>query len=243
MSDFYSHAPRGAQLRITVLSLSHLNISTHTPLAGRNEEQIDVGSYDRKFLLTRPSRGATIIYLGDKQLSAISTHTPLAGRNLSGIRHLSGGQDFYSHAPRGAQPAGAQVSRTYMKISTHTPLAGRNEDNDEYNEFVDISTHTPLAGRNIVVIVFDAVVVISTHTPLAGRNAAEVIGWMVTGDFYSHAPRGAQQWNKANTVLITLFLLTRPSRGATFVAFNFNFVEYNFYSHAPRGAQLEVFSI
>ncbi len=53
-------------------------ISTHTPLAGRDE------------LWKRFGRNVKI-----------STHTPLAGRDLRGPQGPKGDTDFYSHAPRG----------------------------------------------------------------------------------------------------------------------------------------------
>ena len=57
-------------------------ISTHTPLAGRDGQTMRVmGHYDG-FLLTRPSRGATIWQQYYDYVAA----------------------NFYSHAPRGARP-------------------------------------------------------------------------------------------------------------------------------------------
>ena len=56
-------------------------ISTHTPLAGRNHKKHNYGKGNR-----------------------ISTHTPLAGRNCTGCFLQFGQLNFNSHAPRGAQP-------------------------------------------------------------------------------------------------------------------------------------------
>ena len=100
-------------------------ISTHTPLAGRDgtilyESGTTVNFYShaprgarpkqitgtvksKKFLLTRPSRGATPGPAIVNSFSEISTHTPLAGRDTnSGIIGYCKG-NFYSHAPRGAR--------------------------------------------------------------------------------------------------------------------------------------------
>ena len=82
-SRFYSHAPRGARhdlppsflTSVTFLLTrpsrgattsttglsSSLYVSTHTPLAGRDELRTCDGSLVHEFLLTRPSRGATMI--------------------------------------------------------------------------------------------------------------------------------------------------------------------------------------
>ena len=79
--DFYSHAPRGARLEFLQFVLSICDISTHTPLAGRDDLRNIRLRYFRisthtplagrdtpnavipavmgRFLLTRPSRGAT----------------------------------------------------------------------------------------------------------------------------------------------------------------------------------------
>ena len=55
---FYSHAPRGARRK------------RKNPYNGCSE-----------FLLTRPSRGATVEVTATRVKTMISTHTPLAGRD------------------------------------------------------------------------------------------------------------------------------------------------------------------
>ena len=81
MKNFYSHAPRGARHLVEVQgrlkseflltrpsrgatrsllpALTFPNISTHTPLAGRDPRKWTLRSAVLRFLLTRPSRGAT----------------------------------------------------------------------------------------------------------------------------------------------------------------------------------------
>ena len=79
-----------------------------------------------------------------------------------------------------------------------------------------ISTHTPLAGRDCMRLLIGYIFVfISTHTPLAGRDYTR-IGFHDT----------------------QIFLLTRPSRGATSPSSISVSLLINFYSHAPRGARL-----
>ena len=58
-----------------------------------------------EFLLTRPSRGATLAEKKKVLEGRISTHTPLAGRDHAGIVKFHARCHFYSHAPRGARPA------------------------------------------------------------------------------------------------------------------------------------------
>ena len=79
------------------------------------------------FLLTRPSRGATLVLLNLKYPDFISTHTPLAGRDSSTyFRSLS------------------------MAISTHTPLAGRDQLMLlDLIEHLDFYSHAPRGARRI----------------------------------------------------------------------------------------------
>ena len=94
---------RGATDDLAIITF-RFNISTHTPLAGRDaiRQTPDVRQGDfyshaprgarllyrhcrdqgHEFLLTRPSRGATIYRIPLLPLTEISTHTPLAGRDV-----------------------------------------------------------------------------------------------------------------------------------------------------------------
>ena len=56
-------------------------ISTHTPLAGRDDILKDTLHGSMEFLLTRPSRDVTDYSTLKPQELYISTHTPLAGRD------------------------------------------------------------------------------------------------------------------------------------------------------------------
>ena len=56
-------------------------------------------------------------------------------------------------------------------------------------------------------------------------------------NFYSHAPRGARPKILFRLPFCLLFLLTRPSRGATVSEFIGENDADDFYSHAPRGAR------
>ena len=78
-------------------------ISTHTPLAGRDDTWHRAASRIVHFYSHAP-RGARLDFPGiDRPLTEISTHTPLAGRDT--IPTLAGWEQM---------------------ISTHTPLAGRD---------------------------------------------------------------------------------------------------------------------
>ena len=101
-NHFYSHAPRGARppQRYRLSGAAHFY--SHAPRGAR--PYAGINCYDgNRFLLTRPSRGATGRTRVDHSGQRISTHTPLAGRD--------------------------HMEWTWCiteSISTHTPLAGRD---------------------------------------------------------------------------------------------------------------------
>ena len=59
-----------------------MKISTHTPLAGRDNIRFKFISIDSQFLLTRPLRDVTAELVNLYTVDGISTHTPLAGRDF-----------------------------------------------------------------------------------------------------------------------------------------------------------------
>ena len=124
MTNFYSHAPRGARHDGKCAVHGKGDISTHTPLAGRDGATRN-SNVDVKFLLTRPSRGAT-------------------QEKFSGTFLI---QFLLTRPSRGATRYRA-CSCSSDCISTHTPLAGRDGYTFESAYLVKISTHTPLAGRD-----------------------------------------------------------------------------------------------
>ena len=156
----------------TLIQSEKIKISTHTPLAGRDQNSNpDKGNYMyfyshaprgarpldfedtydfSKFLLTRPSRGATI--LERKGHSYMIFLLPRPSRGATGF---------------------VDNPSASLSISTHTPLAGRDQDKPEFASLSEvISTHTPLAGRDFTSLIISGTLLISTHTPLAGRDLA-----------------------------------------------------------------------
>ena len=189
-TDFYSHAPRGARHDWNWGTRAQA-ISTHTPLAGR-DRQLRLLALAFRFLLTRPSRGATCRLNHLIRLYPISTHTPLAGRDLTVLPLTATVTDFYSHAPRGARPYSFTCWSIAPDFYSHAPRGARHEpywypwDPDK-----NFYSHAPRGARpNEFKTVYQ--LTISTHTPLAGRD------------------RQPRAWK-----MIFPFLLTRPSRGAT----------------------------
>ena len=144
---FYSHAPRGAR---------HIEYWNKRP--------------DFTFLLTRPSRGATITSRVVYTDSDISTHTPLAGRDNMIVPEAVTSINFYSHAPRGAR-----LCRIWKILRRHgflltRPSRGATRHFSATMQQTVISTHTPLAGRDHNCLYNGCDCRISTHTPLAGRD-------------------------------------------------------------------------
>ena len=85
-------------------------ISTHTPLAGRDEK-----------------RGTNTMHY------RISTHTPLAGRDLFCASILSNLSSFLLTRPLRDVTAVFGFWMNTIFISTHTPLAGRDPNHNPYN--------------------------------------------------------------------------------------------------------------
>ena len=192
-TDFYSHAPRGAR---PIVDFVTPKITT--------------------FLLTRPSRGATIAKVRmQKKGEDFYSHAP-RGARLQFLYHLLRSTHFYSHAPRGARRLFVYAFIASLKFLLTRPSRGATVLKREPFISVSISTHTPLAGRDLCGHVYRSRSPISTHTPLAGRDAS----------------RGR------TAIDYLVFLLTRPSRGATTCKIVSDRTCVYFYSHAPRGARL-----
>ena len=145
--DFYSHAPRGARLASlfsTAVLLPFLltrpsrgatswsswrdngrRISTHTPLAGRDQ-------------------GTQNYY---SQLLDFYSHAPRGARQVSELvdPHQV---DFYSHAPRGARQDGLLIMNSLTEFLLTRPSRGATKYLRRPPRPRTISTHTPLAGRD-----------------------------------------------------------------------------------------------
>ena len=123
---FNPRAPCGARPRGDHGAAGEPGISTHAPLAGRDN---------------------TVCRCNGKVIG-ISTHAPLAGRDveLYDVARVQVG--ISTHAPLAGRDdlRSATLSVTY--ISTHAPLAGRDCLNGTLLLSFRISTHAPLAGRD-----------------------------------------------------------------------------------------------
>ena len=181
---------RGATLTAR-FTHKELNISTHTPHAGRDMVTA-VFSFTGRFLLTRPMRGATRESEKNGEKQIISTHTPHAGRDRNGTRYAFADDDFYSHAPCGARrdPGAERILPGHFY--SHAPCGARrgivvrtDEENDFYSHapcgarlqlrFRHINNRLflltrPMRGATPAPCRCRRSAAISTHTPHAGRD-------------------------------------------------------------------------
>ena len=100
---FYSHAPRGARPMCSMRKIKSVKFLLTRPSRGATCSFHCIRC-SFTFLLTRPSRGATNRKALNSYGMSISTHTPLAGRDKAVLKSVPAGTNFYSHAPRGARP-------------------------------------------------------------------------------------------------------------------------------------------
>ena len=126
-----------------------VRISTHTPLAGRDELVRVVCHHFLIFQLTRPLRGATSERARFVRTLPISTHTPLAGRDETLPFYIAAVTNFNSHAPCGARHGKGFYVYTDEQFQLTRPLRGATDFWRGGILMYSISTHTPLAGRDV----------------------------------------------------------------------------------------------
>ena len=144
-------------------------ISTHTPLAGRDQP------VQLRLHIVR-----------------ISTHTPLAGRDTANLQALGLEQDFYSHAPRGARHNLHTDMWNNDDFYSHAPRGARLRSAACRGIIEDFYSHAPRGARQILAFssllsisflltrpsrgattqlrLQSTAAQISTHTPHAGRD-------------------------------------------------------------------------
>ena len=140
---------------------------------------------------------------------------------------------FYSHAPRGARPKAVGRAKNYASISTHTPLAGR-----DMNGLVNLKvlltfllTRPSRGATNDFFARLPLDVHFYSHAP-RGARLIQRLSCKRQTYFYSHAPRGARRESISVIPSLILFLLTRPSRGATRTPFS-SITAMNISTHTP----------
>ena len=121
---FYSHASCEARPSFYFVG-KHRPVSTHTPLARRDDHRKRHPGREKKFLLTRLLRGATRASVTSSVYSFVSTHTPLARRDTATNLHRPAEAFLLTRLLRGAT-ARLLREREAEYVSTHTPLARRD---------------------------------------------------------------------------------------------------------------------
>ncbi len=121
------------------------------------------------FLLTHPSRGATIIKLLPRLICIISTHTPLTGCNVSAI-----------------------IKEGSIGISTHTPLTGCNIENIEIGNLdTNFYSHTPHGVQPVPTALNSPLKRFLLTHPSRGATAGFRANFKIAKFLLTHPSRGA----------------------------------------------------
>ena len=204
---------RGAT-SLPTLSSGWIQISTHTPHAGRDCQNQNQQNHCQ-----------------------ISTHTPHAGRDICSSLYVNVTNHFYSHAPCGARLLFKSSCIHPDEFLLTRPMRGATILlNRSVKNMIFLLTR-PMRGATIIYKTFRFLKTISTHTPHAGRDREDCPPAPVFRYFYSHAPCGARPRPRVPLSFLlnfyshapcgarperlflhpatSIFLLTRPMRGAT----------------------------
>ena len=144
-------------------------ISTHAPLAGRDEMVQDT-----------PVEGV------------ISTHAPLAGRDGAADRSARG-ERISTHAPLAGRDRPAKLHQSRRGISTHAPLAGRDDPAALRNFAHAVFQPTrPLRGATVNTGNFVTDCAFQPTRPLRGATETSCQDGYTTKNFNPRAPCGAR---------------------------------------------------
>ena len=191
VADFYSHASYEARRRPGRPVQRQIHFYSHASYEARLIPDFSVRA-ERKFLLTRLLRGATIWDIKRCPKTLISTHTPLTRRDDAKIQIAREQIDFYSHASYEARLEDLVISHL-ENISTHTPLTRRDGSRAEREEIGGISTHTPLTRRDIMTTAgVDFLKNFYSHASYEARQAIFDENTHLS-NFYSHASYEARR--------------------------------------------------
>ena len=173
------------------------NISTHAPLAGRDQVIIEVKNSPTKISTHAPLAGRDQFSESSRIAFEISTHAPLAGRDIF-MAPVTDGAGISTHAPLagrdvtvmilfflmgGFQPTrplrgatgGATVARRALNAFQPTrPLRGATLWIGLEIRFLSFQPTRPLRGATVGVFAIVIDINISTHAPLAGRDSKSV---------------------------------------------------------------------
>ena len=189
-------------------------ISTHTSLAGRDPLRNGISKEILKFLLTRPSRGATLNRQKERLTYSFLLTRLLRGATAAGRLFLLTGVFLLTRLLRGATAVEIVVDGGGA-ISTHTPLARR--DLISFCLFIgqdDFYSHASYEARHGVKDRRAEVADFYSHASYeARRRPGRPVQRQI--HFYSHASYEARLIPDFSVRAERKFLLTRLLRGAT----------------------------
>ena len=123
-------------------------ISIHAPRAGSDVTRVRPSRRPRRFQSTLPVRGATALWLWNRQPESISIHAPRAGSDYNRLFHQYKTGDFNPRSPCGERHLRSTATVNDVTISIHAPRAGSDGITDIVIEEATISIHAPRAGSD-----------------------------------------------------------------------------------------------
>ena len=150
LNYFNPRAPCGARLHAAIRDVFAFQISTHAPLAGRdNPCNSSNEDKDNKFQPTRPLRGATKSPKGSESGAGFQPTRPLRGATKEQDKQDKK-REFQPTRPlRGATCSVRDRCHKYFIFQPTRPLRGATAEFLNGNaRRLRISTHAPLAGRD-----------------------------------------------------------------------------------------------
>ena len=215
-SYFNPRAPCGARQDPGAHEAARGQISTHAPLAGRDERRPIVSSWSLRFQPTRPLRGATAkAGARNRRTSYFNPRAPCGARRHLGRRRAGHREHFNPRAPCGARLATSVLLLTAARFQPTRPLRGATGQLDKAGVNTEISTHAPLAGRDAG---RSASIPSRRHfnprAPCGARQTYQHCAFLLSY-FNPRAPCGARPGGDTMIPFPDKFQPTRPLRGAT----------------------------
>ena len=233
---FNPRAPCGARPIQRNRSGRRHGISTHAPLAGR--DNIVEQEYTNSVISTHaPLAGRDSVQARYRKANVISTHAPLAGRDPNARRRYAVEIIISTHAPlAGRDLVDVDFAEYRRKFQPTRPLRGATPPQAGRSRTVRFQPTRPLRGATKQRGFFIMTDFISTHAPLAGRDTVFLATVCVVVNFNPRAPCGARPARCAAGAK-TIYFNPRAPCGARrlFPARQFDEVDFN--PRAPCGAR------
>ena len=191
-------------------------ISTHAPLAGRDNACCRCSSRRRNFNPRAPCGARRLHERQGHHCTYFNPRAPCGARQCKARFKVSFGAFQPTRPLRGATLSSNKTA--FLQIFQPTrPLRGATRVDSEMQEGDGISTHAPLAGRDdCTVRAICKATGFQPTRPLRGATAAQDAGHDDRGNFNPRAPCGARRHYSRDGGIDNIFQPTRPLRGATF---------------------------